>query len=597
MQRRDDQRPGGQRRPQPAAEDRDHEGIEDAQRRARQAGQRRQPEKLVGGEGEADERQLGDDDRPDLPDGEGQEQGRDRKPEIAAGDLAALLLPEGPVFRTPVGEHGRAFPGRPAGRRRHALHFREGRQRLDGLLRGLLFHMADGEMHPDERAGGDQEEQHETARPQAGEIEKQAEDDRQDEAAEAADHADQAADGTDVLRIVDRDVLEDGGLAERHEEAEDEDGDGEADDTERGVEGDRAVDAVHDIVGRWIGEDESRGDRDEEGPVHDAPGAVDVGEMAAIGAEEARGDREESRNDAGEADVDAIDLDEILRQPQRQGDEGAEDEEVIEREAPDLDVLQGLQFHPGAFRPLAGAAALDEDRIVLGGEPEDDRHDDEGGGPDLGDGVPAEGDEHEGSEELRDRRADIAGAEDAERRALLFGRIPARHIGDADGEGAAGNADAERGKQHLRIGRGVGQQEGRHGGGEHRADEDHAAAVAVRPDAERHADQRAGEDRRADQKAELRFGKAQILTDLDADDCKDRLRCKTDGEGDGAHRQSCLLTLWTDGYRAGHSPTPARIDRISLSIKRQEPGFVVDLGQSPSILYILRQINLFGILK
>ena len=73
-ERRDQQRPRGERRPQPAAEDGRHEGVEDAQRRAGEAGQRRQPEELLGGEREADARQLGDDDRPDHPDREGQQQ-------------------------------------------------------------------------------------------------------------------------------------------------------------------------------------------------------------------------------------------------------------------------------------------------------------------------------------------------------------------------------------------------------------------------------------------------------------------------------------------------------------------------------------------
>ena len=100
--RREDQRPGGERRPQPAAEDRHHEGVEDAQRRARQAGQRRQPEQLVGGVGEADRRQLGDDDRPHHPDGEGQQQRRDRDPQIAPRDRAARLLPERLVLGPPV---------------------------------------------------------------------------------------------------------------------------------------------------------------------------------------------------------------------------------------------------------------------------------------------------------------------------------------------------------------------------------------------------------------------------------------------------------------------------------------------------------------
>ena len=50
-----------------------------------------------------------------------------------------------------------------------------------------------------------------------------AEGDRQHEAAQAADQADDAADRADMVRVVDRDVLVDRGLAQAHEEAEHED--------------------------------------------------------------------------------------------------------------------------------------------------------------------------------------------------------------------------------------------------------------------------------------------------------------------------------------------------------------------------------------
>ena len=53
--------------------------------------------------------------------------------------------------------------------------------------------------------------------------------DRQHEAAEPADQADEAADRADVVRVVDRDVLEDRRLAEAHEEAEHEHDHGEGD--------------------------------------------------------------------------------------------------------------------------------------------------------------------------------------------------------------------------------------------------------------------------------------------------------------------------------------------------------------------------------
>ena len=57
-----------------------------------------------------------------------------------------------------------------------------------------------------------------------------------------------------------------------------------------------------------------------------------------------------------------------------------------------------------------------------------------------------------GAQEFGHGRADIAGAENAERRALLAGLVPARNIGDADRERAAGDADAQRRDQELRIG-------------------------------------------------------------------------------------------------------------------------------------------------
>ena len=75
------------------------------------------------------------------------------------------------------------------------LHFRElaAACRARRLAR-LALHAPDREMHPDERHGDDQEQQHEAAGPDAGQIVEHAEGDRQHEAAEAADHADQAAD-------------------------------------------------------------------------------------------------------------------------------------------------------------------------------------------------------------------------------------------------------------------------------------------------------------------------------------------------------------------------------------------------------------------
>ena len=118
------------------------------------------------------------------------------------------------------------------------------RRRWSANARSLLHRRTAKCIHS-EAGGDDREKQHEAARPDAGEIVERAEGDRQDEAAEAADHADEAADRADVLRVVDRNVLVDRGLAEAHEEAEHEGNRDEGDRPDLEVEIDRTVDAAH----------------------------------------------------------------------------------------------------------------------------------------------------------------------------------------------------------------------------------------------------------------------------------------------------------------------------------------------------------------
>ena len=122
-----------------------------------------------------------------------------------------------------------------------------------------------------------------------------------------------------------------------------------------------------------------------------------------------------------------------------------------------------------------------ENRIILGNEPEDGRHDGEGRRPNLHDRLPAVGAEHEWSEELRDRGAHISGAENAEGLARRSAGKPARNIGNARREGAAGNADAERRQKHFGICGGVRHQKCRNGADEHRSGQHHAAAVVDPP--------------------------------------------------------------------------------------------------------------------
>ena len=94
-----------------------------------------------------------------------------------ADALAALALPESRVFRLP-------FFQNMAGERADVLllvdrlHLRELRQLPQAGLEGFALHAADGKVHPGQRDGGNQEQQHEATGPDAGEVVEHAEGDR-----------------------------------------------------------------------------------------------------------------------------------------------------------------------------------------------------------------------------------------------------------------------------------------------------------------------------------------------------------------------------------------------------------------------------------
>ena len=210
------------------------------------------------------------------------------------------------------------------------LEFGERRQFAEHLARGTLLHVANGEMHPAEGDGDDEEEQHKATRPNVGEVRHHTERKRQDEAAEPTDHADQSADRTNVFAVIVGDVFVDRRLAERHEEAENEDREHEWDEAHLGREGDRAADAVDHIVGVRVGEHQQADQRDAKGPVHDQPRAVAVRQMPAIGAEYARRNRIGHGEHAGRFNIESVDADHVARQPQSKRDEATKHEEVIQ---------------------------------------------------------------------------------------------------------------------------------------------------------------------------------------------------------------------------------------------------------------------------
>jgi len=208
-----------------------------------------------------------------------------------------------------------------------------------GELRDLApLHAEDREMHPEERDRGNQEEEHEATGRDADQVVHPAEGDGQDEAPEAADQPDHAADRADAPGVIDRDVLVVRGLAEAHEEAEGEGQQRERNEADREGEPDRPANAVDHVGRRRIGEKEGCGDGAGEAPVHHAPRTVPVGQRTAEDAEQRAGDRVGGSEHASGDDAEAVDVDIVVREPQGEGDEAAEDEEVVEREAPDLEL-------------------------------------------------------------------------------------------------------------------------------------------------------------------------------------------------------------------------------------------------------------------
>ena len=158
-----------------------HEEIEDPQRRAREAWQQGQPEQLVRRVIEADQRQLAYDDRPHTV----QRRTKERATGSRATNCARRSSCRSPsrrrVFRSPIPDEARGsprvFPARWIG----CISGNCGVSRESPG--GLPLHLPDREMHPDERGGHENEEQHEAARPHAHEILENAERHRQNKAA------------------------------------------------------------------------------------------------------------------------------------------------------------------------------------------------------------------------------------------------------------------------------------------------------------------------------------------------------------------------------------------------------------------------------
>ena len=148
---------------------------------------------------------------------------------------------------------------------------------------------------------------------------------------------------------------------------------------------------------------------------------------------------------------------EVDRQERAEADEAAEGHTIERHQPPGVGEAEDLGI---VLERLARRAQ----RAVLGEQDEQREHDGERNDGEAEDVPPAERDRQRGREQGGEHRAGIAGAGDAERRALVLRGIPVGGERQRDGEGRAGDAehDAER-QRHLEAGDAEGPEAGEPG--------------------------------------------------------------------------------------------------------------------------------------
>jgi len=220
-------------------------------------------------------------------------------------------------------------------------------------------------------------------------------------------------------------------------------------------------------------------------------------------------------------------------------------------------LLQGFWLFSGNLARSKVRIILGKDEIADGGDTEYDR-------PYLGHGRPAERNHDKGSGKFRDRRADIAHAEKAQRRPLFLLRIPFGDIGNAYGKAAAGKAQSKRRNEHQQIGVGIGQQECRCRRCQHGERKHQSPAILIGPYAEEQPGERPGQNGRSHEQAKLGIVEAQFGLDFDADYRKYRPDCKTDRKGKCAQAERTVLVSNAWHLNGRHGMAPIECSRVAI---------------------------------
>ena len=190
-----------------------------------------------------------------------------------------------------------------------------------------------------------------------------------------------------------------------------------------------------------------------------------------------------------------------MRQPECQGHERAKNEKIVQGKPPDPQFPQRLHLlHEGL---CLFARALGGHRVFLGQHDENNTHDRQHRGVDLGSAFPAECDQQEWRSEIGHRRPNVPCTKNPQRRSLPCRLKPGRCVGNAHDECATGQANAESPYQKHDVGGCESQQVNAGSGGEHQYAKDPATTVPVCPDAQEESADGAGENGGRHQKAQL----------------------------------------------------------------------------------------------
>ena len=233
-----------------------------------------------------------------------------------------------------------------------------------------------------------------------------------------------------------------------------------------------------------------------------------------------------------------VDVDVVLGQPGGQRDVGTEGDHVVEAEPPYAHLLQGLQelddraAAPGlwSWRGEANhvmAAMISSSAAYMKGtkrQPPGMTATHVSGGGD--------GHDERRADELGDRGADVARAEDPECEALVLRWPPCRDPGDADAEGVAGEPDEECVEQQHLVAGDRGDQVGRDGGRGQHEGEDLPTTLPVGDDAGGQPPDRAVEDRDRGDPGQLHVSEPELLADGDSQHPEHQPDGEHQGEGD-----------------------------------------------------------------